>query len=107
MPSEKEEKYMETNTATINREKEKTSLLLTINGKILEILLTEDNPINVKSVFNDLLKELQGGLFKFELDDEEESDLFHHVCNEYITQLNTELQSVYTELEEYGLLTIS
>ncbi len=103
MPSGKEEKYMETNTATINREKEKTSLLLTINGKILEILLTEDNPINVKSVFNDLLKELQNGLFKFELNDEE-LDLYHHICNEYISQLNTELQSVYTELEEYGLL---
>jgi hypothetical protein len=43
------------------------------------------------------------GQFSFSLEDEKE-DLYHHICKEYITQLNTELNSIYQELSDNGLL---
>jgi hypothetical protein len=103
MPSEKEEKYMETHKATINRQDEKASLILNINEDNLEIELTEDKPNEVKSVFNNLIAFLKKGSFQFELEDEKE-DLYFHICTEYIGQLNTELSSIYQELEDYELL---
>lgn len=104
MPSEKEEKYMETHKATIKRLEEKTSLFLHIEEREeLEIELTEDKPNEVKSVFNKLISYLKKGAFKFELEDDKE-DLYFHICTEYIDQLNTELSSIHQELEDYELL---
>ena len=105
MPLVKEEKYMETKKVIIKREELKTSLEFSIGEKTLEINLTEDKPIEVKSVFNELILELKKGEFKFELDDDE-GDLFFHISNEYISQLNAELSSIYKELEDYELLEI-
>ena len=85
---------METHKATINRADSKTSLCFTIREKILVINLTEDKPNEVKSVFNQLILELKKSEFKFELDDSDR-DLFYHISSEYISQLNTELSSVY------------
>jgi hypothetical protein len=102
-PLEKEEKYMETHKATIKREDTKTNLVLLIGASALEINLTEDKPIEVKNVFNKLLLQLKKGEFEFELDDDKE-DLFFHISNEYILQLNAELTSIYKELEDYDLL---
>ena len=93
---------METHKATINRE-ENTNIEFSINGKTLKINLTEDKPKEVKNTFNELLLELKKGEFNFELDDEEQ-DLFYHISNEYISQLNAELSSVYKELEDYDLI---
>ncbi len=103
MLSEKEVKYMETHQATINRQDEKASLILNINEKNLEIELTEDKPNEVKSVFNKSIAFLKKGPFQFELEDNKE-DLYFHICTEYIGQLNTELSSIYQELEDYELL---
>lgn len=103
MPLEKEEKYMETHRATIDRQEDKTSLVLHINNEQFEIELTEDKPNEVKSVFNNLIASLKKGSFEFELEDEKE-DLYFHICTEYIGQLNTELSSIYQELEDYELL---
>jgi hypothetical protein len=103
MLSEKEVKYMETHKATINRQDEKASLILNINEENLEIELTEDKPNEVKSVFNNLIAFLKKGSFQFELEDDKE-DLYFHICTEYIGQLNTELSSIYQELEDYELL---
>ena len=94
---------METKKASIKREDSATHLILKLDGKELKIALTDDNPNMVKTVFNDILKELKKGPFKFELEDSNE-DLFHHICKEYITQLNTEILTVYHELEEFKLL---
>ncbi len=105
MPLEKEVKYMETKKAFIKREETKTSLVFSIGNKTLEINLTEDKPIEVKNVFNELLLELKKGEFQFELDDDE-GDLFFHISTEYISQLNAELSSIYKELEDYELLEI-
>lgn len=103
MLSEKEVKFMETNKATIHRGDQNTFLVLNVNNHDSRIILTDDNPNNVKEVFNKLLLELKKGLFEFELVDESE-DLYHHICQEYIVQLNDELQSIFQELEEYELL---
>ncbi|HKC69867.1 MAG TPA: hypothetical protein VKG26_16645 [Bacteroidia bacterium] len=94
---------METNKATIKRGENNASLILHVNSQEFEIILTDDNPNNVKSVFNNLLKELKKGLFGFNLDDET-MDLYHDICVEYLKQLNTELKSVHTELIDYDLL---
>ena len=96
---------METHKATIKREDSKTNLVFVIGGRELEINLTEDKPIEVKSVFNRLLLELKKGEFEFELEDDKE-DLFFHISSEYISQLNAELSSIYKELEDYDLLEV-
>ena len=94
---------METFKALIIRGDQDTILALTVNEEQLNITLTDDNPNNVKTVFNKLLKQLKEGVFQFELEDKQE-DLFYHISKEYITQLNSELTSVYKELEDYELL---
>ena len=94
---------MELNKATIKREDTSAHLLLLVGERELKITLTDDNPNTVKGVFNDLLKELKKGPIQFELEDEA-SDLYHHICAEYITQLNAELTTVYGELEEFQLI---
>lgn len=93
---------METKKATIKRETSNTYLVLEVGEKPLEIILTEDNPNNVKSVFNSLLLELKKSIIQFDLIDETE-DLFYNICVEYITQLNSELKSIYQELVDYEL----
>ncbi len=102
--SVKEGKYMETLKASIARTEAKTSLLLHMSdGIALEIELTEDKPIEVKAVFNKIISYLKKGKFNFEVEDDKE-DLYLHVCTEYIEQLNAELTSIYSELEDYELL---
>ncbi len=103
MPSEKEVEYMETFKASIIRGDQITKLALFVGENRYDITLTDDNPNNVKSVFNNLLQQLKTGVFSFELEDSTE-DLFYHISKEYITQLNSELSSVYKELEDYELL---
>lgn len=99
---EKEEKYMETKKATIKREEPHTYLVLEVGDNPIQINLTDDNPNNVKSAFNLILKELKKGLFEFELEDES-SDLYNNICVEYLNQLNSEIKAIHTELEEYEL----
>lgn len=94
---------METHRATISRPDERALLVFTIKGQTFEIVLTEDKPNEVKDVFNNLISELKKGEFNFELDDDQE-DLYHHICIEYIKQLNADLSSVYQELLDYELL---
>lgn len=96
---------METNKATILREETISTLVLQLNGQDFKIVLTDDNPNNVKSVFNSLLKELKNGLFKFTLEDDKD-DLYTHISTEYLLQLNSELSSVYDELVDLSLVNV-
>jgi len=96
---------METKNATIKREEDNTYLVLEVGETPLEITLTDDNPNNIKSVFNDLLKELKKGEFQFTLTDDNQ-DLYHHICIEYVSQLNIELKAIYKELVDYELMKI-
>lgn len=94
---------METRKATIKREKDKASLILTGKIQDYEIILTEDNPNNVKHVFNHILKDLKKELFQYELEDSN-NDLYNNICKEYIIQLNSEMQSIHNEMDEFDLL---
>jgi hypothetical protein len=94
---------METKKAIIKRDTSNAYLVLDVNGKKLEIILTDDNPNNIMSAFNVLLKELKKGLFQFKLDDTKD-DLYLHICKEYIKQLNAELKEVHNELGDFDLL---
>jgi len=94
---------METHNATIERTNSSATLKLVLGETTFDIVLTEDKPNDVKTVFNKLLEELKNGEYDFNLTDEKE-DLYFHICKEYITQLNAELKSTYKELEDNGLL---
>lgn len=94
---------METKKATIKRNNDRSDLVLNIGNVDIGINLTDDNPNNIKSAFNILLRELKKGLLSFQLDDKTE-DLYHHICDEYLTQLNSELKAVYSELSDMDLL---
>lgn len=94
---------MATHNATIERKETSATLKLAIGTEELNIVLTDDNPNEVKSVFNKLLLHLKDNEIEFNLTDDKE-DLYFHICKEYITELNAELKSTYTELEDNGLL---
>lgn len=94
---------MGTHKATIERKDNSATLKLAYDKIVLDIVLTDDKPNDVKSVFNKLLEFLKTEVFEFSLLDDKE-DLYHHICKEYITQLNSELKSTYQELSDYGLL---
>ena len=94
---------MVTNKAAIVRNEGTATLKLALGDTVLEIVLTEDKPNDVKNVFNKLLEQLKCGEFEFILTDEKE-DLYFHICKEYITQLNAELKSTYSELQDNGLI---
>ena len=103
MHLEKEERYMLTYNATLKREGEKVDLVLTTGSKDHHICLTDDNPSEVKNIFNDLIIELKKGKFSFSLSDETQ-DLFYHICEEYLNQLNGEIADVYSQLKKYDLV---
>ena len=94
---------METFNATIKREESKTSLILNVEGQAYEINLTENKPLEIKSVYNKLLLTLKKQEFSFVLNDISQ-DLYYQICNEYLIQLNAELRSIYKELSDYDLL---
>lgn len=89
--------------ATIKREEEKASLVLSIGETDYIICLTDDNPNEVKNVFNDLIVELKKGKFNFTFSDDQK-DLYHEICDEYIKQLNGEIADVFSQLKEYDLV---
>ncbi len=94
---------METHKATIKRGSKKTTLVLNTGDQDFEITLTEDNPEEIKKVFNGLLKKLKEGQFDFQLNDSNK-DLYQDISREYIKQLNSELINAHKELADYGLL---
>lgn len=95
---------MATHNATIDqKENSSATLKLALDKEELNITLTEDNPNEVKAVFNKLLLQLKNGEIEFILSDTKD-DLYFHICKEYITQLNAELKSVYAELKDNGLI---
>jgi uncharacterized protein (DUF2344 family) len=89
--------------AIIRRDDNKADLVLIVNTDEFAIKLAEDNPVEVKSVFNKLIKALKEEKFNFELKDTKE-DLYFNICKEYIKQLNSELSSVYGQMKTYGIV---
>jgi uncharacterized protein (DUF1015 family) len=90
--------------ATIDRKDDKSvDLVLTTESATHTICLTDDNPNEVKKVFNSLIVELKKGKFSFFLSDETK-DLFYYVCDEYLKQLNGEIADVFSHLKKHKLV---
>lgn len=87
----------------IKRDNEKAVLVFTIGLKSYNISLTDDNPGEVKAVFNHLITELKNGKFSFSLVDDTK-DLYYYICDEYIKQLNGEIADVYSQLKKNELI---
>lgn len=100
---ESEEKSMETIKATAKQVDEKHFIEIVDKDNTIRIPMSEDKPNEVKSAFNKLITRIKDGEFQIELDEVGE-DLFSQVANEYITQLNREIQEVHGEMKQYGLV---
>ena len=53
--------------------------------------------------FNKIITRIKVGEFQIKLD-EVRDDLFSLVANEYLTQLNREIQEIHGEMKQYGLV---
>ena len=63
----------------------------------------DDKPNEAKSAFNKIITRIKAGEFQIKLDEVGE-DLFSLVANEYLAQLNREIQEVHGEMNQYGLV---
>jgi hypothetical protein len=100
---ESEEKFMETIKAAVVQVDDKHFIKIQDEDHTIRIPISEDKPNEVKSAFNRLIARIKDGVFQIELEEVGE-DLFSQVANEYITQLNREIQEVHGEMEQYGLV---
>lgn len=94
---------MVTLEATVEHKDEACFLKINVEDGAVTIPLSHDDPNAVKSAFNGLIQRIRLGEFTIQLD-EVGDDLFSMVANEYLTQLNREIQEVYSQMKEYGLL---
>lgn len=94
---------METIKASVVERDDKHFIEIEAEEETIKIPLSEDKPNEVKHAFNQLISLIKGGEFEIELDDVGE-DLFSQVANEYITQLNREIQEVRGEMIDYDLI---
>jgi len=99
---EREGKSMQTIKATVVQDDGKHFINIEEKDLIIRIPMSKDKPNEVKSAFSKLITRMKDGAFRIELDEVGE-DLFSQVANEYITQLNREIQEVYSEMDQYGL----
>ena len=94
---------METIRATVKSLGDKYLINIETGNEEISIPMSEDKPNEVKSSFNKIITRIKIGEFQIKLEEVGE-DLFSQVANEYITQLNREIQEVRGEMKEYGLI---
>lgn len=94
---------METIKAAVVQVDEKHFINIQDGDHTIRIPISEDKLNEIKSAFNKLITRIKDGVFQIELEEVGE-DLFSQVANEYITQLNREIQEVYGEMEQYDLM---
>ena len=94
---------MEAIKAAVVEVDEKHFISIQDGARAIRIPMSEDKPNEVKSAFNELITRIRDGVFQIELENVGD-DLFSQVANEYITQLNREIQEVHNEMKQYGLL---
>lgn len=94
---------MVTLDATVECVEEKYFLKISVEQGPVTIPLSDDNPNEVKSAFNKLIQRIRIGEFTIKLEKVGE-DLFSMVANEYLTQLNREIQEVRRQMKEYDLV---
>lgn len=100
---EREGKSMETIKATVVEINEEHFIKLETGDDDIKIPISDDKPNEVKSAFNKLIARIKEGEFEIRLEDIGQ-DLFSQVANEYVTQLNREIQEVSGEMKDYGLV---
>lgn len=100
---EREEKSMETINATVMNVDDKYFIKIKLEDEEISIPLSDDKPNEVKSAFNKIIARIKLGEFQITLD-KVGDDLFSLVANEYLTQLNREIQEVHGEMKHYGLV---
>ena len=93
---------MEIIKATVESLDDKHFIKIETGIEEINIPMSEDNPNEVKSAFNKIINRIKGGEFQIKLEEIKE-DLFSQVANEYIIQLNREIQEVHGEMKEFGL----
>ena len=96
---------MVTIKATVVQVDDKQFIRIGDEEEPIYIPMSEDKPNDVKKAFNRIIARIKNGEFQIELDEVRE-DLFSQVANEYITQLNREIQEVHGEMAQYGLLPV-
>lgn len=94
---------METIKASVVQVEEKHYIKIEDEDHTIMIPMSEDKPNVVKSAFNSLIARIKDGVFRIDLEGVGE-DLFSQVANEYITQLNREIQEVHGEMKKNGLV---
>ncbi|MDE3022814.1 MAG: hypothetical protein KGI54_13315 [Pseudomonadota bacterium] len=94
---------METISVAVVEIEEKHFILIKNAGEEIKIPLSDDKPKDVKSAFNQLIMWVKKGKFEIEMK-EVGTDLFSLVAQEYIIQLNREIQEVRGEMEDLGLV---
>lgn len=102
---ESEVKFMETVEARVLKDGEKHFIEIGISNEKIQIPMSDVNQNEVKKAFNKLLAKIEKGEFKIELKEVGE-DLFSQVAGEYIKQLNRDIQKVYDEMKQNGLLAL-
>lgn len=106
MLSEKEVKFMENKEVQLIEKEKNYYLTFKFDEEVLEISLTEDKPNDIKLVFNKLIEELKKEKFNLIFTKKDET-LYSLISEEYISQLNTELDIIYNELNDYGMTSTS
>ena len=101
---EKEGKSMVIHEAEVTERDKEQYIVLKLKDDMLNIPITQDLPKEVQKVFNKLIVALKKEMFTFSIAEVKDGDIFYHVAKEYIFQLNVELQDIYNEMKEYGLL---
>ena len=94
---------METLRATVEILDDKYFIKIKTENEEISIPMSEDSPNEVKSAFNKIITRIKVGEFQIKLGEVGE-DLFSLVANEYLTQLNREIQEVHGEMKQYGLV---
>jgi hypothetical protein len=97
---------MVTLEATVECIEEEYFLKIYVEQGAVTIPLSDDDPNAVKSAFNKLIQRIRLGEFTIQLD-KAGDDLFSMVANEYLAQLNREVQEVHSQMKEYGLLKLA
>ena len=94
---------MEMLSATVEILDDKYFIKIKAGDQEINIPMSEDKPTEVKSAFNKLIARIKVGQFQVKLDQVGE-DLFSQVANEYLTQLNREIQEIHGEMKQHGLV---
>lgn len=94
---------MVTLDAKVECVEEKYFLKINVEQGPVTIPLSDDNPNAVKNAFNKLIQRIRIGEVTIKLD-KVGDDLFSMVANEYLTQLNREIQEVRSQMKEYDLV---